>query len=123
VDWHDDAIEGGQDSQPVLRQRTATTPTGAGLVGIRRGVITGVLAAGLLIAGGVAAVNAASPDPSASAAPGISQPSDGGTAPTVGPRSGTGHLCPGKGSGGAAPGSGSTTPNAASPAGASGSDA
>lgn len=63
----------------------------------------------LLIAGGVAVVSAASPDPSASAAPGATtQPSDnGGTAP----RTRDGHLCPEKGSGGSGtPGSGTPTP-------------
>ena len=123
MDWYDDTIERDPDAQAAVRQPTVTTATGAGLGGIRRGLITGVLAAGLLVAGGVAAVNAASPDPSASAAPGATQPSGGGTAPTVGPRGGTGHLCPGKASGGAAPGSGSTTPTPSSSAGASGSDA
>ncbi|HEY0442732.1 MAG TPA: hypothetical protein VGC90_00765 [Candidatus Limnocylindrales bacterium] len=119
MDWDDQPTE---PNAPVTGQPTVT-PTGRGLGGIRRGLITGVLSAGLLIAG-VAAVNAASPDPSASAAPGASQPSGGGTAPSVRPRGGAGHLCPGGGSGGgAAPGSGSTNPTPGSSAGASGSDA
>ncbi|HKG55829.1 MAG TPA: hypothetical protein VKA85_01095, partial [Candidatus Limnocylindrales bacterium] len=94
MDWYD---------QPTIQEApTQPDPTAAAarpVGGVRRGVITAVLSAGLLIAGGVAVVNAASPDPSASGTPNATtQPSDdsggtGGTAPSTQPRGGnrTGH--------------------------------
>ena len=64
--------------------------------GIRRGVMTAALAGLMLIGAGVAAVSAASPDPSASTTPStLVDPSDDGTTtPTESAR--PDHLCPDK---------------------------
>ena len=65
--------------------------------GFRRSVLTAGMAAALLVAGGVAAVSAASPDPSASPTPATSTtPSDGATTPSTSttPGSGTHGNCP-----------------------------
>lgn len=106
MDWYDQPAE----SPPAARAVT----------GVRRGLLTAVLAVGLLGVGGVAAVMAASPDPSASSAPNATQqPSGNGgtTAPSTRP----GHMagnCPNmggsSGSGSGSSGSSSnpsTTPN------------
>ena len=83
------------------------------VTGVRRGILTAVLAVGLLGVGGVAAVMAASPDPSASSAPNATQqPSGNGgtTAPSTRPGGGqSGHNCPNMGgnTGGSGSGSGS----------------
>jgi hypothetical protein len=97
-------------------------PARAWFGGARRGIATALLAVGLLVVGGVAAVNAA--DPSASPAPNATQPSDGGSSgqpanPNSG--SGEGHQrgdCPADGSGsgnGSSGGSGTTPAPVASP--------
>ncbi|HEY7589766.1 MAG TPA: hypothetical protein VH723_02165 [Candidatus Limnocylindrales bacterium] len=67
--------------------------------GLRRGVMTAAIAGMLLIGGGVAAVSAASPDPSASTTPSTeTTPSDDGTTspdPSANPDTGRqGHDCP-----------------------------
>lgn len=69
------------------------------LGGIRRGVMTTALAGLLLIGAGVAAVSAASPDPSASTAP-TTQPSDDGTTTPTTPSESArpDHVCPDKAS-------------------------
>src|SRR3954468_18729669 len=123
MDWYD---------QPTIQeapvQPASTAPATRSTSGIRRGVITAVLSAGLLIAGGVAVVNAASPDPSASTSPNATQPStngSGGTAPSAQPRAGNGgagHNCPQDGSGGTN-GSGTDNSGSGSSSGASSSDA
>ena len=104
----------------------APEPRGA-LGGVKRTVATAMLAVGLLVVGGVAAVNAA--DPSASADSNASTaPADNGSGGTPGatqaapdasarPGRGAGHAagdCPdkgGTGTGGGTQGSGSTTDN------------
>ncbi len=87
MDWND------QPAQAPPPDRT--------IGGLRRGIVTAVLAVGLLVVGGAAAVTAASPDPSASAAPNATtQPSDDGSttpSPSAKPDRGTGHNCPNKG--------------------------
>ena len=105
------------DDQPVQPPPAARVVTG-----VRRGLVTAVLAVGLLGVGGVAVVMAASPDPSASPAPNATtQPSGNGgtTAPSTRPGRGSGHSgadCPnmggssGSGSSGSS-GSPSATPN------------
>ena len=63
----------------------ATKPRTAGTepIGFRRAVLTAGMAAALLVTGGVAIVAAASPEPSASTAPGTtSDPSSGGSTDT-----------------------------------------
>ena len=105
MDWYD------QPAEPPPPTRAVT--------GVRRGLLTAALAVGLLGVGGVAAVMAASPDPSASSAPNATQqPSNGGTtAPSTRPGRGSGHMagnCPNMGgSSGSSGGSSSpsTTPN------------
>jgi len=65
--------------------------------GIRRGVMTTALAGLLLIGAGVAAVSAASPDPSASTTPSTQPADDGTTTPTTPTESARpDHLCPDK---------------------------
>jgi hypothetical protein len=66
-------------AEPVPSQPAARSS------GFRRTVLTAGMAAALLIAGGVAAVSAASPDPSASSSPAATtEPStDGTTAPST----------------------------------------
>ena len=82
MDWSD---------KPLPALSTDTT-----FGGIRRGVMTAALAGLLLVGAGVAAVSAASPDPSTSPAPTTqTNPSDNGTtAPTE--SAAPGHLCPDK---------------------------
>ena len=104
MDWHDQPAESPPDTRAVT--------------GVRRGLLTAILAVGLLGIGGVAAVMAASPDPGASSAPNATQQpsgSGGTTAPSTRP----GHMrgnCPnmggssGSGSSGSS-GSPSGTPN------------
>jgi hypothetical protein len=64
--------------------------------GIRRGVMTAALAGLMLIGAGVAAVSAASPDPSATPTPSsqVDPSDDGTTTPTESAR--PGHDCPDK---------------------------
>jgi hypothetical protein len=95
---------------PAAPEPTASRPF---LGGARRGIATALLAAGLLIVGGVAAVNAADPSPSPSA----TQPSSPGTSgqPANPNQNGT-HKgnCPNMGGSGSGSGGSSapTTPNA-----------
>ncbi|MFL5680915.1 MAG: hypothetical protein ACJ77B_09980 [Chloroflexota bacterium] len=121
MDWYDQP-----NVQEAPAQPASTAPATRSTSGIRRGLITAVLSAGLLIAGGVAVVNAASPDPSASTSPNATQPStngSGGTAPSAQPRGGgAGHNCPQDGSGGTN-GSGTDNSGSGSSSGASSSDA
>jgi hypothetical protein len=76
---------------------------------------TALLAAGLLVVGGVAAVSAA--DPSASPAPNATQPSDPGTSgQPANPNSGSGQThpkgnCPADGSGNGSSGGSNSSPN------------
>jgi hypothetical protein len=98
---------------PAAPEPTATRPL---LLGARRGIATALLAAGLLVLGGVAAVNAA--DPSPTPTPNATQPSNPGTSgqPAT-PNSGGTHKgnCPNMGSGNGSGSGGSsapTTPNA-----------
>jgi hypothetical protein len=109
MDWYDQPAQ----SPPVDRKVT----------GVRRGILTAVLAVGLLGVGGVAAVMAASPDPSASSAPNATtQPSGNGgtTAPSTRPGHGSGANCPNMG-GNSGGNSGSNSSGSSS--GVSGSDA
>ena len=86
MDWSD---------QPALPPLSTERTIG----GIRRGVLTAMLGGLLLIGGGVAAVSAASPDPSTAPAPSTEvEPSDDGTAPTESTRPGS--DCPDKGGSG-----------------------
>jgi hypothetical protein len=127
MDWYE---------QPAQPPPAVETPTDRKVTGVRRGLVTAALAVGLLGVGGVAAVMAASPDPSASSAPNATtQPSDNGgtTAPSTRPGRGSGHSganCPDKGgnsgnSGNSGSGSsGSSGSNSSgSSSGVSGSDA
>jgi hypothetical protein len=87
MDWSD---------KPALPALTTDRTIG----GIRRGVMTTGLAGLLLIGAGVAAVSAASPEPSASTTP-TTQPSDGGTTTPTTPTTPTesaqpDQLCPDK---------------------------
>lgn len=100
--WDDQPI-GGADAPPTAATST-TRPTTAPNP-FRRTLLTAGLAGALLVAGGVAAVAAASPDPSVSPAPAASDdPSSGGsTGPTRADRQHDGQPCPdddGSGSGG-----------------------
>ena len=100
---------------PAAPEPAAPRPT---LGGARRSIATALLAAGLLIIGGVAVVNAA--DPSPTPTPSTTQPSDPGTSgqPANPNSGGTQHKgnCPNMGSGsGSGDNGGSsapTTPNA-----------
>jgi hypothetical protein len=93
------------DDKP-LDDRPARQPGG-----LRRIVATLALTVGLLAVGGVSAVMAASPDPSASTAPagtsGATGSADTGT---------TGHLCPAEDSSNATDGSTDNSGSSASPA-------
>ncbi len=117
MDWYD--------------QPTESPPAARAVTGVRRGVLTAVLAVGLLGVGGVAAVMAASPDPSASPAPNATtQPSGNGwtTAPSTRPGHGSGANCPNMGgNSGSGSGSGSNSGSGNSSSGTSngvsGSDA
>jgi hypothetical protein len=100
MDWYEQPAQ-APPAPPALRAVT----------GIRRGIVTAVLAAGLLGVGGAAAVLAASPDPSA-APNATTQPSTNGGTPsgTAAPR----HKgnCPNMGgSGGGSPNGTTPTPN------------
>jgi hypothetical protein len=95
---------------PAAPELTASRPL---LAGARRGIATALLAAGLLVVGGVAAVNAADPSPSPSA----TQPSSPGTSgqPANPNTSGGQHKgnCPNAGgSTGSGGSTAPTTPNA-----------
>ena len=100
---------------PAAPEPGAPRPT---VGGGRRSIATALLAAGLLIVGGVAVVNAA--DPSPTPTPSTTQPSDPGTSgqPANPNSGGTQHKgnCPnmgtGSGSGGSGGSSAPTTPNA-----------
>jgi len=111
MDWYDQPAESRPDARAVT--------------GVRRGLLTAILAVGLLGVGGVAAVMAASPDPSASSAPNATQqPSgNGGTAAPSTRPGGSGHMagnCPnmggksGSGSSNSSGGSSSGTTNGVS---------
>jgi amino acid transporter len=104
MDWYE------TPAQPSPPERTLT--------GVRRGLLTAVLAVGLLGVGGVAAVMAASPDPSASSAPNATtQPSGNGgtTAPSARPGHGSGVNCPNMGgNSGSSSGSSSDSSNGVS---------
>lgn len=83
--------------------------------GLRRAVLTAAISGLLLVAGGVAVVSAASPDPSAS--PSTTAPGGTSTAPSNGttttPRTHTGTKadCPNMGGGTSGSGGSSTTPS------------
>jgi hypothetical protein len=115
MDWYD--------------QPTESPPAARALTGVRRGLLTAVLAVGLLGVGGVAAVMAASPDPSASSAPNATtQPSGNGgtTAPSTRPGGGSGHMsgnCPNMGGNSGSGSSGSGSGSSGTSNGVSGSDA
>jgi hypothetical protein len=116
MDWYD--------------QPAQSPPADRNVSGIRRGLLTAVLAVGLLGVGGVAAVMAASPDPSATPTPNATtQPPDNGgtTAPSTRPGRGSGHDCPNMGdkSGGSTDGSSGSSGSGSSGSsdGVSGSDA
>lgn len=79
MDWSD---------KPVLPALSTDRTIG----GIRRGVMTAAIAGLVLIGAGVAAVSAASPDPSASTTPSTQPSDDGTTTPTESAR--PDHLCP-----------------------------
>jgi len=81
MDWSD---------KPVLPALSTDRTVG----GIRRGVMTAALAGLMLIGAGVAAVSAASPDPSASTTPSTQPSDDGTTTPTESAR--PDHNCPDK---------------------------
>ena len=82
---------------PAMQEGSAPRPTSpVRLAGISRGVVTAMLAGGLLVIGGVAAVSAA--DPSGSPAPNATeQPADPGSSATP-DDAGSGHRgnCPEK---------------------------
>jgi hypothetical protein len=118
------------NEQPAQPPPATTPPVDRKVGALRRGLLTAVLAAGLLGVGGVAAVMAASPDPSASSAPNATQqPSGNGgtTAPSTKPGGRAGHNCPNMGgntggsTGGSSGSSGSNSSGSSS--GVSGSDA
>ena len=76
----------GSTGDPGTPPGPAASPPRLG--GARRALATIALTAGLLTVGGVSVVMAASPDPSASAAPSASQGTGGGST------GGTTHTCP-----------------------------
>ena len=95
-------------AQPVEGQATQAPPVEpvTRQSGFRRTVLTAGMAAALLIAGGVAAVSAASPDPSATPTPaGATDPSPDRSSPGR-PDRGSHVNCPNMGGGGTM----STTP-------------
>jgi hypothetical protein len=122
----------GAPTEPAWSTPVAPVQAKPAMSGLRKGLATALLAAGLLAVGGVAIVNAA--DPSASPAPsqaspdtngsgsgGTTTPQDPQTSPGQqrqgGAQGRAGHDCPNKGGGsnGTDSGSnGSTTPNATS---------
>src|SRR3954447_25173048 len=120
MDWYDQpAHPPAEPAQPAPDRSVS---------GVRRGILTAVLAVGLLGVGGVAAVMAASPDPSASPAPNATaQPSqNGGTTNPSTRRARAGDDCPNGGgtTGGSGGGSGSgSSGSPGSSSGVSGSDA
>jgi hypothetical protein len=94
------------DDQPVMTPPAAPQPAPSlpPARGLRRGAIVAALGALLLVGGGVAAVSAASPEPST--APSVVEP-DATTQPDDGTRNG--HDCPNEdGSGGTDGGSNSS---------------
>ena len=105
--------------QPVAS--VAAAPVETRPSGVRRAILTAAISGLLLVAGGVAVVSAASPEPSAS--PSTVAPSDGtATAPSNGgtttPRTHTGTKadCPNMGGGTSGSGGSSTTPSTPSTA-------
>ena len=88
----------GNPTQPAPawpEPQSATTPGPGRASGWRRTVASALLAIGLLTVGGVAIVNAASPDPSASTAPSASSNPSGATGTQgSGGSGGTQHNCP-----------------------------
>ena len=101
-----------QPVSPVAAAPVATKPSG-----LRRAVLTAAISGLLLVAGGVAVVSAASPEPSASpsavAPGGPTTPSNGGTT-TPRTHTGTKADCPNMGggtSGSGGAGGSSTTPS------------
>jgi hypothetical protein len=112
MDWYD--------------QPAQSPPAARAVSGVRRGLLTAVLAVGLLGVGGVAVVMAASPDPSASPAPNATtQPSGNGgtTAPSTRPGH-SGANCPNMGgNSGSGSDSGSGNSSSGTSNGVSGSDA
>ena len=87
-------------ASPPAPEPTPASLGGPGARGVRRGLVSLAIVAGLLGVGGVAAVYAASPDPSS--APSTTAPS---TTPAQ-PRTGTGKApCDGDGHGGSSGGS------------------
>jgi hypothetical protein len=120
MDWYEQAAHPPAEPAPSAPDRRVS--------GVRRGILTAVLAVGLLGVGGVAAVMAASPDPGTTAAPNATtQPApNGGTAnPSTSPGR-AGHGCPNGGgsTGGSSGSSGSgSSGSSGSSSGVSGSDA
>ena len=114
MDWYD---------QPVQPQPVEPAPATRSVTGVRRGLLTAILAVGLLGVGGVAAVWAASPDPGASSAPNATQQpsgSGGTTAPSTRPGRGSGHMsgnCPNMG-GNSGSGSSGSSGSSSSPSSA-----
>ena len=103
--WNDPEPSGPSPHDELAPLIAAPASNHGPIDGLRRGLITAALAVGLLIVGGGAAVLAASPDPSASTAPGASTPAAG----TPGATQGRHGNCPAKGSGSNG-GSGGTSP-------------
>src|SRR6185369_857766 len=98
-----------QPIAPVAGAPVETRPNG-----LRRAILTAAISGLLLVAGGVAVVSAASPEPSASpstVAPGgtTTPPSNGTTTPPT--HSGTKADCPNMGGGTGGSGGSSTTPS------------
>jgi hypothetical protein len=120
MDWYDQPAHPPAEPPQPAPERSVSR--------VRRGILTAVLAVGLLGVGGVAAVMAASPDPSASPAPNATaQPSPNGGTTNPSTRPGrAGHDCPNGGgtTGGSGGSSGSgSSGSSGSSSGVSGSDA
>jgi hypothetical protein len=116
MNWNDAFTGPSAQSTPAkpaeaLVSPEASTSGRTPISALRRGLMTAALAIGLLVVGGGAAVLAASPDPSASTAPGASTPATGGSGSTPGHQG----NCPAKGSGSGS-GSGSTPTTPTTPA-------
>ena len=98
-----------QPIAPVAGAPLETRPNG-----VRRAILTAAISGLLLVAGGVAVVSAASPEPSASpstvAPGGTTAPSNGGTT-TPRTHTGTKADCPNTGGGTGGSGGSSTTPS------------
>jgi hypothetical protein len=122
----------GAPTEPAWSTPVAPVHAKPAMSGLRKGLATALLAAGLLAVGGVAIANAAdpstspapsqaSPDGNGSGSGGTTTPQDPQTSPGQprqgGAQSRAGHLCPNKGGGSNDSDSGSngsTTPNAPS---------